>query len=222
MSDPVSRGGVYRQQFATSNFLGIPDLLENRLWSPTERWQLTICGYTPLTRERSEGTVHGYWTDDFRFEATWNKPRTMLDKILNANVAAMVEPDFSTYSDDAIVCQMHAVYKARWVARFWQEYGVKVIPNIQWSNFESLRWSLLGIPLNAPIIAIEGRPRQRKDCSEWIRCAREACDVLQPKCVLLYGATAEMAEAIPGRVIAFTAASPRAHVPVRIPLNRRE
>lgn len=90
------------------------------------------------------------------------------------------------------------------------------MPNIQWSDFDSLRWSLLGIPLNAPLIAIEGRPRQRKDFSEWSRCAREACDVLQPQCVLLYGATADMAATIPCPVICWTSANPRGRVPVRM------
>ena len=187
-----------------------------------DRWQLTVCGYTPLTNERASGSVYGYWTEDSRFEATWNKPRTILDKIHRADVAAMVEPDFSTYADDPLVFQMYSVYKARWVARYWQEFGVKVIPNLQWSTFESLKWTLFGIPMNAPIIAIEGRPQQRKDHSEWVRCARQACDVLQPKCVLLYGATAEMAAAIPGKVIAFTSANPRSHVPVRLQLNRND
>ena len=212
----TARQGVHRQVFDSSNGLGIPDLLPDMLWAPVDRWQLVVCGYTPLTADRAGGHVYGYWTDDFRFESTWSKPRTMLDKIHAAGPLAMIEPDFSTYADDPLVVQMHAVYRARWVSRYWQEHGIKVVPNIQWSDFDSLRWSLLGIPPNTPLIAIEGRPRQRKDFSEWSRCAREACEVLQPQCALLYGATAEMAATIPAPVIAWTSANPRARVPVRM------
>lgn len=194
-------------------------MLQDRIWRPTAQFQLTVCGYTPMTENRAGRTVFGYWTDDFRFAATWAKPKLMLDKILAANLLAIVEPDHSVYDDDPLIEQMHAIYRARWTARFWQEHGISVIPNITWSTPESLDWSLCGIPDRPPIVAIEGRPRQRRD-GLWQEVAREACRRLQPKCVLLYGATAEMAAAIPGKVIAFTSASPRSHVPVRMQLNR--
>ncbi len=215
----TARTGVYRQLFDSSNPLGIPDLLPEMLWRPVDRWQLTVCGYTPLSRERAGGTVFGYWTDDFRFECCWSKPISMLNKIHRASPQAMVEPDFSTYQNDPLVTQMHAVYKARWVARYWQEHGIAVVPNVQWSDFDSLRWSLLGIPERAPLIAIEGRPRQRKDFTDWARCVRHACAVLRPESVLLYGATAEMADCVPVPVICWTAASPRNRVPIRVALR---
>jgi hypothetical protein len=115
----TARQGVHRQVFDSSNGLGIPDLLPDMLWTPCDRWQLVVCGYTPLTADRAGGHVYGYWTDDFRFKSTWSKPR-------------------------------------------------------------------------------------------------EACEVLQPQCVLLYGATAEMAATIPAPVICWTAANPRGRVPVRV------
>lgn len=157
----LARTGVYRQRYQSSHPLGIPDLLPEMLWSPVEPLQLKICGYTPLRPDTAGGCVYAYWTDDFRFECLWNKPLTMLDKINRANVSAIVEPDFSLYDDDPMICQMMNVYKTRWVGRFLQEHGVAVIPSVSWSTVKSLSWSLIGIPKFAPVIAIEGRPRQR-------------------------------------------------------------
>ena len=116
---------------------------------------------------------------------------------------------------------MHAVYRTRWTGRFWQQFGLKVIPNVSWSDERSLDWSLLGIPFRPSVIAIEGRPRQRRDGC-WQSIAREVCRRLEPQTVLLYGATEEMASAIPCPVIAFAAASPRrGQFPRRLQLGER-
>lgn len=208
------RLGAYRQKFSSENFLGIPDLLTGALWKPKEAFNLRVCGYTPLNK--AEGCVFAYWTEDFRFHATWTKPLTVLKKLVQAHVIAVVEPDHSTYTDDPLIEQMHAVYRSRWTGRFWQEYGLQVVPNVAWSTPQSLEFTLLGIPHRPPMIAIEGRPKSR-DVSEWKSIAAEVCRRLQPQSVLLYGATAEMAASIPCRVIAFEAASPRrGSIPVRL------
>jgi hypothetical protein len=140
----------------------------------------------------------------------------MLDKIHQANVAAMVEPDFSLYDDDPLICQMMSVYKTRWVGRFLEEHGVAVIPSVSWSTVKSLSWSLIGIPKFAPLIAIEGRPRQRRDWNPWRRIVDRIIDRLQPISVLIYGATLDMIAGIDCKVIAFTSANPRSRIPQRI------
>jgi hypothetical protein len=185
------------------------------IWRPSAEPELRICGYTPLSADRAGGCVYGFWTDDFRFSSTWTKPLTMLDKILNAKLAAIVEPDHSTYEEDPLVEQLHAVYRTRWTGRFWQEHGLKVIPNVSWSDEASLEWSLLGIPFRPACIAIEGRPRQRRD-GRWSHVVQEVCRRLEPQTVLLYGASAEEADRLPCRCLAFTAASPRTHIPARL------
>jgi hypothetical protein len=209
-----SRNGVYRTVFESSNELGIPDLLPDKLYSDSDQIELAVCGFSKLSSCEVKGKVFGYWTDDFRFEACWNKPRTMLDKILLASPAAMVEPDFSTLDSDPFVLQLQAVYKSRWVGRYWQEYGINIIPNIQWSTLSSLSWSLVGIPRSPPMIAIEGRQRQRKDFSRWLQCVNTVCEILSPQTILLYGATKEMAEGVKADVLVFSAATPRNKQPL--------
>jgi hypothetical protein len=186
------------------------------IWRPVEPVQLKICGYSRLNRESAGGCVYGYWTDDFRFECLWNKPLTMLDKIHLSRVAAIIEPDFSLYDDDPLICQMHNVYRTRWVGRFLQENGISVIPSVSWSTDKSLEWSLIGIPTGAPVIAIEGRPRQRRDWRPWRRIVDMVLDRLQPLSVLIYGATLDMIAGIDCKVIAFTSANPRSKIPQRI------
>lgn len=216
----LARTGVYRQRWHSSHPLGIPDLLPDMLWQPSEPVQLKICGYTPLRPDTAGGCVYAYWTDDFRFECLWNKPLTMLDKIHRANVSAIVEPDFSLYDDDPMICQMFNVYKTRWVGRFLQEHGVAVIPSVSWSTVKSLSWSLIGIPKFAPVVAIEGRPRQRRNWLPWIQIVNEIVYRLQPQRVLCYGATREMVSQINCDVMAFTSANPRSRIPQRIILDR--
>lgn len=207
------RCGVYRQTFASSNILGIPDLIPELCWNPAPDVSLRVCGFNPLSASR--GHVYAFWTEDFRFSSTWSKPLTMLDKIRRAEPAAMVEPDHSCNLEFPLCEQFHAIYRTRWTGRFWQEYGIPIIPNVTWSNWDSLEFSLLGIPRGVPVIAIEGRTRQRQN-GDWFRVATEVCRRMEPDRVLLYGVDRATAERFPVPVLAFSAANPRCKTPQRI------
>ena len=48
-----------------------------------------------------------------------------------------ITPDFSLYRDWPVMLQQWNVYHSRWVGRFWQEHGLRIIPTVNWSTPDS-------------------------------------------------------------------------------------
>ena len=47
-------------------------------------------------------------------------------------------PDFSVYINFPIVLQAYSVFKSRVLAAYYSSRGITVIPNVTWSDKESL------------------------------------------------------------------------------------
>ena len=61
---------------------------------------------------------------------------------------------YVTIKSEPLALQLFNIYRARWVARHWQYYGHKVIPNINWTpDKTSLNYCCAGIP-KGQIVAV--------------------------------------------------------------------
>lgn len=113
-----------RYKFSTNPVTGIPVLLprfSSELTLPFVAWG-SRSRYAAFT-----GTYH-FFVDDFRFEALWNCP----DKItgLNFKETILVEPDFSIPDDSDFPIFLYQLYRRRYLSRYWQSLGFRIIPNI--------------------------------------------------------------------------------------------
>ena len=82
---------------------------------------------------------------------------------------------------------MWNVYRNRWCGRYWQEFGIKVIPSIQWGGDDNLEWCLDGLPKHSTIaISTTGDGRWGNHASIK-RFYDKTLDKLEPETVLLYG-----------------------------------
>ena len=99
---------------------------------------------------RQELGVH-FFQDDHKFEIVWSQPRKHLGKL--RMYGCVLSPDFSMFVDFPMAVQIMQAYKRHWVARFWQEQGLTVIPTICWSTPESYEWCFDGEPHNS-IVAV--------------------------------------------------------------------
>lgn len=188
-----SRLGVNRKVWEGSGPLGIPSLLPSLL---VRSWEETDSLFVWNTGPIPSGKTACFWVDDFRFESCWTKPTLVLHKLKEAGIRSCVEPDYSLYPEDPLVLRQHNLYKARWVARYWQEWGIPVIPNLSWGTLDDLSWSLDGIPSPCPLLACECRPRFRK-VDELISALTICIRRLRPRKVLLYGAKASLLPLLP-------------------------
>lgn len=87
--------------------------------------------------------VH-FCLDDYQFETIWNHSNKYVQNFRNCG--AICSPDFSLYLDFPKAIQIYNHYRKHWLARYYQERGITVIPTIAWSDEESLNWCFDGEP----------------------------------------------------------------------------
>lgn len=182
----TDRLGPLRRVYPTDGAMQIPVLRRDRLagdWPD----DVQCVGYTQIADLEGSALVH--YTDDFRFASAWSKPELYARRLLKSGADFVVEPDESVYANDPWPEKLHAVYRARWCARHWQEAGILVAPSLSWDEADpagSVAWTCAGIPVGPPLAVVEARPRSTR--SEVYRQGLAAAlRVVRPQRLLLYG-----------------------------------
>jgi hypothetical protein len=138
--------------FASDNEWDVPtlkaDLQANFLEMPFVKW-----GDGPRT-QRMRGTYH-FYTEDYKFEALWDDPLNLV----NSQCVAIVEPNTSTNEQMPAAVGLWRIYCKRWMARYMQEFGVKVWVDLDVApKFRPL--NLLGVPQGWLSYATRGLDRR--------------------------------------------------------------
>jgi ParB-like chromosome segregation protein Spo0J len=165
-------------------------------WPDDEQWWLYNYGVdsTSGMKDPSKIILSFYCWDEY-FEKWWDKPDVMTSKTLNTGITMAVTPNFSTWADEPGAVQLWACYKKAWMGRYFQEAGIKVIPNIEWPGQEDdtflKQYAMLGIPVGAPVISIQGQTSDGTDdvaYQKWLkRDYKTIITALKPKMLLYYG-----------------------------------
>lgn len=122
----------------SSNPFGVPDILAGMQAEKIED-PFTIWGSIPRTAVMT-GTYGGF-TDDYRFEALWNAP----DKLVNSGCKVAVELNYSVSPRMPPAVVIYRTYQKRWLARYWQSQGVKIIVDVNVPE-ACFSLNLLGVP----------------------------------------------------------------------------
>ena len=128
--------------------------------------------------------VH-FYIDDYQFERVWNRPEYYL-KILG-RFKGIIAPDFSTYTNMPKAQQIFQVYKSRLISANFQALGYEVIPNISWSDENSLEWALEGLPRHSTIALSTNGVLNKEVKENFIRCYKKAVEILQPTHIIIIG-----------------------------------
>jgi hypothetical protein len=140
-----------------------------------------------------------FFSYDQYFECWWNNPTKYMTRAINSGIKYAVMPDFSpaSFDEEPPVYSLHQLHKARWLARYFQEIGIRVMPNLQWPYNEidfMEKYSLPGIPKNAPYLCVGlvafNAKQDKKDLKKMEDCYRKAVDILQPQNLFVYTAKA--------------------------------
>ena len=144
----------------------------------------------PFPKDRFGGTL-GFFTEDDRFEHMWSDKANFLRKLVEGEWDNVVAPDFSTWSSWPIPVRLYNVYRSRWCARYWQEFGIKVIPTLPWGGDPEVNAPFMyeTLPLNCPLVAIQCRVTKgdRKAWASFTRSLNVANDCVKPQGILIYG-----------------------------------
>lgn len=153
----------------STNIWGIPDLRDDRLYdgdAPLTTWpspdakgapQMYIFGEGGFD-ERVTDRILCFYTEDWRFERVWNENVETLAKILPLKPRSFTIPDFSLWGDDPLAVQLYNLYRARWIARYWQEAGMLCIPSLATStNEECLKFAYDGFVKRPSLMSMQLR-----------------------------------------------------------------
>jgi hypothetical protein len=133
-------------------------------------------------------TIVGFYADDYRFECFWDQPAEYTGKLLNARVLGAISPNYSLWSSFPAAVKIWNTYRARWVTRYFQEAGIKVIPDVNHAEEASFDYCLEGIPKNAPAISIQIQTAE-KNVEEIVirrKAIQRIINELVPDSLLLY------------------------------------
>lgn len=128
--------------------------------------------------------VH-FYIDDYQFERIWSCPERYINIL--QRFKGVIAPDFSVYLNMPKAQQIFQVYKARLITAYMQKKGINVIPNIVWSDEQSLEFCLDGLPINS-VVALSTNGCLNKEVKpNFIKMFNIVMSKLQPKQIIVIG-----------------------------------
>ena len=142
-----------------------------------------------------KSTMRGTWmfyTEDYRYEALWVDP----SPVVNTQCVNAAEPNFSVYRNMPTSVALWQIYRKRWVSRWWQSMGIRIIVDL---NVASNRYELnrLGIPAGWRSFATRGYSDRIDEChAEYEQACSIAGDGVTPLFVVYGGGKSVKEESI--------------------------
>ena len=100
-----------------------------------------------MTTRDAHAKWYHFYEDDYQFERIWNAPDRYIPIL--SNFEGGITTDFSIYLDMPKSQQIWNCWRNRAMAYYLQSRGLCVIPNVGWSDSDSLSWAFDGIPENS-------------------------------------------------------------------------
>lgn len=95
---------------------------------------------------------------------------------------------FFMADDMPLAMQIYNHYRKHWLAAYWQQCGIHVVPTLCWSNKQSYEWCFDGEPQHS-IVAISsvGTQKSKQNQALFEKGVRAALARLEPSEILWYG-----------------------------------
>lgn len=171
-----------RNNFKTSGKWGLP-LIQKQTLS-TDNIMLVACSDTRANdnNENKQKGVH-FFVDDYRFQGIYDNPDRTFERY--SQYSFLLSPDFSTYTDMDLWCQLQSVAKNRWVGAYWQSKGLTVIPTISWGLSQSYEFCFDGVEKGATVaIGMIGCKQSKLN---FMRGYNEMLRRLEPEKIICFG-----------------------------------
>lgn len=192
--------------FGKGGLHNIPDLREDMLGSVPSHMQTWVGPGTPnadsyfyiygscaIEKIRSNDLIVAYYTHDYKFESVWNDPRKFTARMVRFKVRGVVTPSYSPWLGSPVWFQIYQIARSRWLGRYWQEAGLKVIPDIALVNLEHdemLPLLLTGLPKEPPCVAIQAQNKGGMQPEAYYALAKTAflkvLKHIHPRQILVY------------------------------------
>lgn len=171
--------------YESNNIYDIPTLKKDM---QAHKVILPLAPYGADSRLRKDiGTYH-FYVDDYRFEAIWKDPI----KILTSGCQAVVEPNLSLFDTTPIAYGLQQIYKKRWIARYFQDCGIKVFADLNVSR-KFQEYNRLGIPEGYNAFFTRGYTDRISHLDEELEIAKRISGLDTPN-LIIYGGGAKVHE----------------------------
>lgn len=158
--------------------------------------------YANGAKDREKKGVH-FFLDDYQFIRLWTDPDRYTGML--QQFSYVMSPDFSMYTDFPKALQIYNHYRKHWLASYWQEHGIRVIPTICWSDRDSFEWCFDGEPTRGVVaISSVGTQNSKERKQRFLDGYMEMVDRLQPTQIIFYGKVPEECKGNIVRVKAFS------------------
>lgn len=138
-----------------------------------------------ITEIAPESKVCHFYLDDYQFERVWREPETYVEILKKFN--AVIGADFSIYSNLPLPQQIYNNWRNKVLMAYWQKKGIKVIPNVQWSDEKSFDFSFDGYSPGGTV-AISSTGCQFKEAKEnFIKGYNKMCEEIKPDEIICIG-----------------------------------
>lgn len=137
-----------------------------------------------LTETQPQSKLLHFYLDDYQFERIWNKPEIYVPGLKKFN--AVIGPDFSMFTNLPKPQQLYNNWRNKVLMAYWQNEGVKVIPNVQWSDEESFEYCFSGLPPNS-VVAISTTGCHGSAKEMFLKGYRKMLKELSPAKILVVG-----------------------------------
>lgn len=171
--------------YESNNIYDIPTL---RLDMQAGKVILPLAPWGADSRLRKDISTYHFYVDDYRFEAIWKDP----SKVLMSRVQALVEPNLSLFDTTPVAYGLQQIYKKRWIARYFQECGIKVYVDLNVSH-KFQEYNKLGIPEGYNAFFTRGYADRIPTLEEEIEIARLISGLDTPN-LIIYGGGAKVHE----------------------------
>lgn len=132
-----------------------------------------------------ENKIIHFHLDDHEFERIWNNPNKYIP--LLQKFRAVLAPDFSTYEDFPTAVKIFQTYRKMWMAAYWQEHGITVIPTLDWDTNPKHRWYFSGIPRNSLVsVSTVGGFSSKAQAKLYLEGFDRTMKILQPSKLLVF------------------------------------
>ena len=170
--------------YDSDNEYDIPNLLMEQ--QPERGLLLPFAAWGADSRLRKDIATYCFYVEDYRFEAIWKDPTI----VINSGCSAVVEPNLSLFDTTPIAFGLQQIYKKRWIARYYQECGIKVYADLNVAR-KFQKYNMLGIPKGYNAFATRGYTDRIEYLLEEIEIARQISGLQKPN-MIVYGGGAKI------------------------------
>lgn len=124
--------------FPSDNRWGVPCLIPS---CQPEMVEIPFRGWGTVARRKERPGCWHFYVDDYRFSALELRP----DQLPWTKPLACTEPNYSLFDETPYAAGIFAIYRKRWLARYWQERGVPVYVDLNVPR-KFLKMNMLGVP----------------------------------------------------------------------------